>query len=435
MRVLKTNNADYEPFHKLLQTYSPNDEYNNEIRFAAVATENNSPKLTEKYAHLFQNMISFSSEIANLKDPQEISEKFKLTLKRILPIKDASLLFFDGSLSKLSEVGNNKYNIEETMNHYFREGILNVLFDTQKPMIIPELKSMNNGGSKLNFIIFPIFEDNKKKGILSILSSIFHKSFASIDKQIIQILLNQTLSKLDKIHLKIKLNTTIEEVQTYQAKLSNDFRLAAIGELTEGIVEDIMTPLQVIVSQIDMIVNENNESDVKKIKSQIAKINTSISRLVKFSNLNQKNVKIQPCNLNDSINEYYNLVKSTLENNNFELVMDFEQDIPSLLSHQNYIFQILTNVIGLIKANSKGEGGIIVQTKYKNDQIILKLISTANLKPYTEKNKSSFKSSDLNLRIVENLMNKHEGNYLIEAYDTAGSSITMNFPLKRKIRQ
>ena len=435
MRVLKTNTLEYEPFHKLLQTISPDDDYENEIRFASGGNEINSSKLVEKYSHMFQNMISFTGEIANLKDPAEISEKFKLALKRILPIKDASLLLFDSTFSKLNEVGSNKFAIDEMMNHYFKEGILNPLFDLQKPMIIPELKSMNNGGPKLNFVIFPIYEDNKKRGLLSILSSIVHKNFTSIDKQIIQILLTQTLAKVDKIQLKSKLNTTIEEVQTYQAKLSNDFRLAAVGELTEGIVEDIMSPLQVIISHVDLIGDNSNEPEIKKIKTQISKINTSINRLVKFSSLNQKNVKIHPCNINDSITEYYNLVKSTLENNNFELVMDFEDDIPSILSHSNYIFQILTNTIGLIKSNTKGDGGIIIQTRYKNDQIVLKLVSTANLKSVSDRKQEKLKTVDLNLRIIENLMNKHEGSYEIDSYDTAGSSITLSFPLKRKIRQ
>ena len=169
----------------------------------------------------------------------------------------------------------------------------------------------------------------------------------------------------------------MKNLQTYQAKLSNDFRLSAIGEMTEGIVEDIVTPLQVISSNVDILKNDTEKNiELTQIKSQIKKINSVIGRLVKFADVNQKDVKIQPCNINSIIKDYFHLVKSTLENANLEYILDFEDDLPPVLSHPNYIYQLLTNIFSFIKSYKTKKGGIIIQSRFKDDNIVLRVIST-----------------------------------------------------------
>lgn len=257
-----------------------------------------------------------------------------------------------------------------------------------------------------------------------------------MDKQTIQMLLNLSLAKINKIILKNKLKVTYEDLQTYQAKLSNDFRLAAIGELTQGIIEDLLSPMQVIMSNVEFLnTSPGQEEEVKLIKSQIKKINSSVKRLIKFASVNQQSNKIHPIKLNDIVAEYYTLVKSTLDNVNLECVLDFENNIPSILSHPNYIFQLLTNVIGLIKNRSNAKGGIIIQTRFANDSIILKVVTTASLKTNSSKDNFINNPTELNIRIIENLMKKHEGEFNISSYHNTGSAVTLKFPLRRKIRK
>lgn len=435
MRLHKENTSIYEPFYKSLQDYDESSDDYNGVQFGNKNSGKSNLNLLEKYSHMFQNLMTFESEIRKFSEPEEITNKLTLSIKRILPVKELALLLFDESALNLKSVNQGGSEIEERMSHYYKEGILNIVFESGKAMILPELTSYNSNGSKLNYVVFPFYEDQKKKGLLCILSSIIHRNFSNFDKQIISTLLNISLTKIDKVLLRKKLNHTIEDLQTYQAKLSNDFRLAAIGELTEGILEDISTPLQVIMTQADLLEYDDADNlELKKIKQQVKKINSSINRLVKFSSLNQKNIKIQPCNLNKVIVDYHNIVKSTLESINLEFVLDFDDKIPSVLSHPNYIFQLLTNLLGLIKNNSKGSGGIVIQTRYKDDNIMLKLISTSSLGEYSQKNEDQ-KAPDLTHRIIENLMKKHEGNFDIENFEESGSVISLRFPLRRKLRK
>lgn len=434
MRLHKENTAEIEPFYRSLKDVD-GDEVK-DIKNSPLENVNHGVML-EKYSHMFQNLSTFEKETDNAREASTVTDKLNKSLKRILPVKDSVVLFFDESYHSLNPVdGDNNSEITKTMNHFYKEGIFNLLFESGNPMIVPELNSYNNNGAKLNYLLFPFYEDGKRLGLLSVLSTITSGNFSPMDKQTIQMLLNLSMAKINKIILKSKLKTTYEDLQTYQAKLSNDFRLAAIGELTQGIIEDLLSPMQVIMSNVEFLNSvPEQEEEVKLIKSQIKKINSSVKRLIKFASVNQQSNKIHPIKLNDIVTEYYNLVKSTLENVNLECVLDFENNIPSILSHPNYIFQLLTNVIGLIKNRSNSKGGIIIQTRFNNDYILLKVVTTATLKTNSSNDNFITNPTELNVRIIDNLMKKHEGDFSISSYQNTGSAVTLKFPLRRKIRK
>ena len=254
MILHKQNTMDYQPFLKLIDEISPDGESTSELsmfRYNNTVSDNH---LLEKYSHMLQNLVSFEKSTDEIKNPVELISKLKQAVKRVIPIKDSALLFFDESFTRLNPVqGSGHSEIIEMINNYYKEGILHLLFETGKVMIVPELNSWNSDNPKMNFVLFPLIEDGRKKGLFALLSTIEQNNFSELDKQIIKILLNVSLSKIDKYNTTARLFSTYEELQTYQAKLSNDFRLSAIGELTEGIIEDIMSPLQVIMSQVDLM--------------------------------------------------------------------------------------------------------------------------------------------------------------------------------------
>lgn len=433
LRLHKQNTESFEPFYKSLEDLDAENGKNGQVSTVFRATGDNGQNvLVEKYSHLFQSLLSYSQELEEVKTVPDFVNVLKNAVRKLIPVKDAELLYFDDMLRRLNPPDNKPTELSEVINNYYNEGILTILFESHKPIMLPELKSLNSQGPKLSYILFPLYEQNIKKGVFVVLTGLSQNNFSEYDKHFINTILSLSIAKVDKLILKRRLNNTYDELQTYQAKLSNDFRLSAIGELTEGIVEDIMNPLQVILSQADMLHEETGNNDLIKIKNQVKKINNVINRLVKFSAVNQKNVTIQPCNLNSVLSDYYELIRSTLENAGMEIVLDFEEVLPPILTHQNYIYQIMTNIFGLIKKNNFSAGGILIQTRYKNEQVVVKLITTNKLEPFDEDKNENIKM-DLNVKIVKNLMNKHEGKFLIENLKEGGSIITCNFPLKRKV--
>ncbi len=427
MKLHKLNTEEFPTFYEALGASKENPV---EDDFNYIDGKKVEPAiLAEKYSHIIQNLILFENESQAVNDLNSLLEMFKLAVRRIVPAKSSEIFFFTENKGELKALSNDfDSSLLEVSNRFHKEGILSVIFGNKSSYIFPDLDSYTEKGTELNYLIFPIVRDNVEKGILIVKSTISRENFSEIDKRMIQVLLDTTITKIEKIIYKHKLNSAYEELQVYQGKLSHDFRLSAIGELTEGILEDISSPLQAIISLVEVLdVEDTNAIEISKIKSQVHKINKTVSRLIRFTNLNQKSVKLLPLNLNNVVSDYYNIVKSTLDTAKIECVLDFEDDIPSILSHANYINQILTNIFGIIRKNKDGRSGIILQTRYRNDNIYLRIISTIKL------NEEKIKS-ELNYKIVRNLVKKHEGTFSIKDSIDGGSTILIGFPLIRKIR-
>ncbi|MCB0751765.1 MAG: hypothetical protein KDC52_09840, partial [Ignavibacteriae bacterium] len=232
-------------------------------------------KQLEKYSYFIQNLMAFEKEIKDDNNVKILMERFQIYLKKIIPVKAVSLLFYNEFKRELVPIDEeDDLPMVRTMNHFNQQGIFTEIYSDKKTMTVPELESYNSDGPKLFYLIFPVYDDNKNSGILSILTSLNANSISELEKKNINMFLNLLVGKLEKLRLTEKLNETYEELQTYQAKLSNDFRLSAIGELTEGIVEDIVTPLQVISSEVDILKSDlKNSIELSQIKTQIKKIN------------------------------------------------------------------------------------------------------------------------------------------------------------------
>lgn len=430
MILHKENTARAKPLYQSLFDIAENERGTHITDY-----NSNELKLLEKYSYFIQNLISFEEEIKNDSNVKILMARFLKYLKGIIPVKEISLLFYNELNKKLISIDEDETKLSKTMNHFNNEGIFKILFEKKKSLTIPELESYNDSGSKLYYFVIPVFDNTKKYGVLSILTSLDTNKITELERKSIDVFLNLVLGKLEKLKLSEKLNSTYEELQTYQAKLSNDFRLSAIGEMTEGIVEDLANPLQVISSNIDILNAEVDDNiEIQQIKSQIKKIKNVIGRLVKFADVNQKDVTIQPCNINNIIKDYFQLVKSTLENANMEYILDIEKELPSVLSHPNYIYQLLTNVFTLIKNYNKQKGGVIIQTRFNEDCIVLRVISTSKIsKP--ESGHNSDARINISLSIIKNLIEKHEGTFELESFENSGSAFVLSFPLKRKIRK
>lgn len=438
MRLLKENTAAFVPLTDSLKDLSLSwDQMDQQFDFFSnIDNSVSSHKLAEKYSHIIQNITSFEQQLSRTQSLEDISTVLKVSIKRTMPVKESNIFFYDENMSSLLPFDNDDSGELTTLVNKINEtGVIDWVFETSKATFLPEMNHYTAAGSRLNYVLHPIIENNNKQGVLAILTTIPKKQYQYHDDQVIQIMLRLSLARIEKIKLKEKLNSTYAELQTYQGKVEKDFRLSAIGELTDGVLDEIISPLQVIMSYIDMI-NEDIEGGEKEvIKSQVFKIRKVIDRLVKFANLNYEQTSIHPCDLNCSIKEYYEVLRASLEQYNIECVLDLEKDIPPVLSHSNYLYQIISNVLQLIRSLSEGGGGIIIQTRYNNETILLKFTSTIQISKEVNGTKKIKDEATLSVNIIRNLMKKHDGEMKLEGAKSGGSSITLSFPLKRKLKR
>lgn len=434
MRVIKDIPVELEYFRNSLQFLTrsgKDDEVTGKLKYIVDKDPDNS---LEKYSHFFQNIFYFEMQLRFKSTLDEVLELFSGSIRRVITVKEANIFYFDDQyLNLIPLYSKAPVHSIQFINNAYKNGILDWIFEKEKHHIIPDILT-NYTDQRLNAVIIPITESGKKKGVFYFLTSIKNLPDNKLEQQFIQLLLGIVIQKIDVIRKKEELNSVYKELQTYQSKLSNDYKLSAIGELTTGVVEDILSPLQVIMTQADLINQDPVSADEnisEIISSQVKKIESVIGRLVKFASINYDVSKIQPCNLNTLIKEFYEIISTSLQNEKCEFILDLEDDLPTILSHPNYINQLFTNIYQILKVNSKNGSGILIQTKYYDKSIFVRIIFTEQLKNLSAKNWQD----DPTLRVLNHLMKKHEGEIKINSKGSEGSSIVLRFPLNRKIRQ
>jgi K+-sensing histidine kinase KdpD len=453
LRVIKHNTLRYESFYKSLPYLTGTDGSGKGIGLNNAGRQypDNTPITSQlnKLKTLFDNLFSFQKKINDFDDSDISGITFELedAVKRIIPCRDINIfLLEDSKIVPLSKSAP-EYSVN-FINNAYKEGILDWVFEDINPKVIPDLKLYNIKGSRLNYIIYPLKSEKKNKGLLSILSSLSALPENSIESKIIQFIATTVFSKIDSIKKTNELKSAYQDQQIYQSKLLNDYKLSAIGELTNGIVEEILSPLQVIMSEVDFLRKENSEvtkTEFDTIKEQVKKVERIVTRLVKFASINNDNIKVYPCDLNKLIKNFHNILSSTLKNINYESYLDLADNLPPVLSNPDYIYQILSNIISLINTSpdnevsrefsakyseNKNSGGILIQTRYKDKKINVRIVFTNQIRT-SNNGKDTYQ---YNLRIADNLMKKHEGELHLFGNEINGSVIVLTFPLQRKIK-
>lgn len=419
MRLIKETGIEYTPFSK---------------RLAVVDKRTGETKPSEAQrlqADLLQLMTAHCNQIERAQDRRELFALLQKATASVLSYKEIMLFRFDETRGFMPEFENADEEVVKNIRDYAKEGVLEGIFETGSPIMLPRLSSYRMTGAAYYYLVYPLTDETKRTGLFALLLSADDKEVPKEIRDYVRIILSITYTRLRAKWQSERVAVLYEELQSYQAKLSNDFRLATVGELTYGITEEILSPLQVILSEVGLLEEDGVDlAEIKRIKLQIKKIHSVITRLVKFATLNKSTVTIEPCDVNIAIDAYYEMVRSSLEALRLECVLDLEKGIPPVLSHPNYMHQLLANVLGVIKSYTAGDGGVILQTRFRKDTVMINFISTAKVKPISEGNPGS-----LNMRIIETLMQKHEGDMVIASEGDAGSVITLRFPLKRKIRE
>ncbi|MGA7723519.1 MAG: histidine kinase dimerization/phospho-acceptor domain-containing protein [Ignavibacteriaceae bacterium] len=438
MRVIKPNTLTYESFNKSLPYLTKSNGPGGSQRFINLDLGKEEDKSINKSLKL---ILEFKVSIAKSKTNDQIFSLFEDTVKRILNIKELNIFIPDYESNLLISVFP---ALSERMsffiNKLFENKILKEVIYIGNPKIIVDSLVYNIDGTKTSYLLIPLGNEsldinghNSNEGIL-VLSLASGCSETSPEILLIQLALAFILAQISFVNKQVDLKNKIDELQTYQSKLANDFKLSAIGELTSGIVEEILSPLQVITSTTELLRTEDNQVDgevIDTINQQVKKVKSIINNLLKFAGNNDAKSKVQPCNINELIKEFYELTYSSLNNDKYECITDLEENLPPVITQPNSIYQLLTNILSIIRAGKGNEGGILIQTKYRDEKVEIRFLTTDMDEKLKQENLKNNK--DMNLRIINNIMSNHEGDLFIDSDNTNGTVIILSFPLKRNL--
>lgn len=426
MRVIKQNKQQYYPFTLSLPIIDRKEiEQQNKRSF----NEKNKFIITDDYKSeiSLENLISFSEKILMLPNSYEVLKEFNNAVSSLKYFFSPEIFFLNEKTSNLLPLNSNcDPAISSFIKKSLNNGIIEWIADSKHPQII--INELDPGYE--NCIIVPIYQ-SKFRAILFAYTRLSQNEINRIEIRYLVALLNFTYQRIQNDLNRSEICNAYSHLHTIQSKLENDFRFAALGELTYRSLEEIASPIQVILTYSDLLRQEipsSQDENIDIIKNKIYDIKKILDRLVKFINLNNSNPKISPCSVNDSIYEFNKLIEPALLAEHCEMVLDLEKNIPSILSSSNYLNQILINAFSLINPLTEKNGGIIIQTRYSKQSITLRMIFTKSI------DVDNMKEHQIGINILKSLMEKHEGEFFIDTKKTSGSTLVFSFPLIRKVR-
>ncbi len=439
MRLIKENTMQYESFLSRLNkdldkntgmiNYSPKTVFKQQPQSVI---EEQILNAGSAYPNYLMKLSQFADEIHNNHDQQLLISVYKDKVTELQYCKELSLFLFDKELNLRLEYTSRKDDnkvlseLNKDLEQIFKDGKIKFLVSE-----IP-----------FNKIVIPVFEGANKKGLICIETVLEKLNYSSIDFKYLTLLSNYFISHLSFLYKKRELADAYTETQHYQSKLLKDCRLSAVGELTIGISQEILSSLQVILSSIGLLetgsthkppmrpglsLNQKSFTEINSVKKHVAKVDKLLKSVLKFSDINKDNkFPQQPCCLNESLNEFLELFSSSFLNNNYEIVPDLENDLPPILSSPIYLKQLFISTFGLLKSANGHGGGYLIRTRHQKEHVQLIIISTDPITLETN-------PENINLKVLKNLITMHEGQIELSSEMNKGTAVILNFPLKRTI--
>ncbi len=430
MRIIKSNKGYYKTFVETLVENSPTFDTTH------VSSEKRIRKSYEadrKLGKFMEGMIDFDLLLYNAESFDDIVQIVKSKANEILEVKDIIFFYYDEGYDDFIPV-NKKYSkaVFEIIKIIKQDDIFNHLVNQDKIVFIPISQSLQIREGINNLLFVPIRKWRMNNYFVCLDTPLRAFDNESFEGKALKVILSHSVPIIENMYSKIKLNKIYDEFQIYQSKFMRDFRLAAIGELTLGLAEEIISPMQVILSAIEMISEDNkgNERFLEAIHTQVKKVKSIVKRLVKFSSISSSEINIKPVRLNRVIKEYVDVVNANFKAKGIECILDLDRDIPQILSHASYLHVMLSAVFTLLQSND-GKSGIIVQTRANNDGVFIKFISTDFAEALSHS--SALEEQNVDLMILKNIIKKHEGKLSYRANKEEGSKLIIQFPILRRM--
>ncbi len=430
MRIIKSNNGYYKTFVETLVENSPT--FNTVHGYSEKQLRRNF-EADRKLSKFMEGMIDFDLALYNAESFEDIIQIAQAKANEILDVRDIIFFYYDEGYDDFIPV-NRQYSkaIFEIIKIIKQDEIFDHLVKQDKIVHIPISQSLQIKEGINNLLFVPIRKWRMNNYFVCLDTPLRAFENDSYEGKALKVILSHTVPIIENMYSRMKLNKIYDEFQLYQSKFMKDFKLAAIGELTLGLAEEIISPMQVILSAIEMI-SEDNRENVKfleTIHSQVKKVKSIVKRLVKFSSVSSSEINIKPVRLNRVIREYVDVIDATLKAREVECILDLDKDIPQILSHPSYLHVLLSTVFTLLQ-NNDGKSGMIIQTRSNDDGVFIKFIATN----YVEVLSSSpaLEEQSVDLMILKNIVKKHEGKISYKTNPKDGTKLIIKFPILRRM--
>ncbi len=234
-----------------------------------------------------------------------------------------------------------------------------------------------------------------------------------------------------------------QDKSNLEQQLRHADRLATIGQLAAGVAHELNEPLGNILGFSQLVkkcpgLPQHAELDIEKILNASLHARDIVKKLLIFAR--QMPPQKTKVNLNRSIEEGVNFLKSRLSKEGIRLVCSFSADLPEVEADSSQLNQVIINLlVNALQAMPDG-GTLKVQTHHKGHRVSFVIEDTGigMSEEVLEKIFTPFfttkevgKGTGLGLPVVHGIITSHGGSIQVESKIHQGTRFEIQLPLKR----
>lgn len=236
----------------------------------------------------------------------------------------------------------------------------------------------------------------------------------------------------------------ISDTNRINRQIIQSEKLSSIGILASGIAHELKNPLSVVKTQVGFLQKSVDDTKsyerIDMILRNIKRMKAIIDHIQGFSR--ESELELLPIAIGEVINDSFTLLKLQLVNNNIEVDIEKESNLPKILGDRVKLEQIFLNMIlnaqDAICANvdKQKEKKITIKIIKKDNKIVVTFsdtgigISEKDIEkifvPFFT-NKEIGKGTGLGLSIGYDIIEKHEGSIAVKSEVGKGATFIVQF--------
>lgn len=236
----------------------------------------------------------------------------------------------------------------------------------------------------------------------------------------------------------------IDERKRLESQLVQSKNLASLGQLISGIAHEIKNPLGIIMSSVEVLINEDRPTGQRReaavfLKDEVRRLDDRVKDFLAFAK--PKPMMLEEVNVNSLLTKVV-LSYKTLSSGRFRTKTDFAKKVPPVLGDPDLLHQVFLNLIINADQAMRFGGELQITTAGLDDEVRIQFIDQGQGIPaenlqkifdpfYTTKKEGT----GLGLSIVHQILTSHKGQYTVRNNDgQPGITFEILFPANRKPR-
>jgi two-component system NtrC family sensor kinase len=231
-----------------------------------------------------------------------------------------------------------------------------------------------------------------------------------------------------------------EELERKNRELAQSKKLAAIGTLASGVAHELNNPLNNIYLSAQVLSKEAGKScsaDVKEavgdIVGQTERVKRIVSDLLEFAR--GRELQLKEIELGGLITDSYRHLGSTRNLSSVRFSIKSDPSQVSVAADEGQLEQVFINLFTNALDAMQDEGGLTVTVRQESQMVFITVKDTGKGMPRESLEKifepfftTKDKGTGLGLAIVYNIIQKHNGDIIVESSEGMGTMFTITLP-------